>query len=149
MPTENCHPSTDVGITGGLKTVSYVADSRGHQELVSASIWQPVDIVNRQAWQVIENQINASKEKIAAGRASCLHYYMTANQMDIHLLAQYTRQTRWLVRLHLIPALFNRLGAATINKYAHFFKVSPDDLIQGRLKPPIYHQSEYEDPSVG
>ena len=92
-------------------------DNRGNQELVAGSMWHPVDIVNRQAWAEIDKQIEAAKKKIAAGRVSCLHYYMTANQMNTGLLASYTGQSRWLVRLHMVPFFFNRLRARTLKKY--------------------------------
>ncbi len=128
----------DNGITAGLKIVSYSVNSKGEYELVPGLGWQPVNVVNRQAWQEIEKNIASSREKIAAGRVSCLHYYMTANQMDIGLLARYTRQSRWLVSLHLVPFIFNRMRPKTLQKYAELFQVPLDDLIRGKLKPPIY-----------
>ena len=127
-------------ITDGLKIISYVANNNGTQELVQGSMWSPVDVVNHQAWQEIDKHIKTSKEKVAAGRVSCLHYYMTANQMDTCLLASYTKQPPWLVWLHLIPFCFNRLGSGTLSKYAEVFNVSEDNLIQGELKPPVYNQ---------
>ncbi len=136
--------SYDSGITDGLKIISYVANDHGSQELVPSSVWQPVNIVNRQAWRKIEQQIESSKAKIIGGRASCLHYYMTANQMDTGLLAKYTRQPRWLVRLHMIPFFFSKLRARTLHKYVEIFNVSPDDLIEGRLLPPVYNQRAFE-----
>ncbi|MFT5699132.1 MAG: hypothetical protein ACI8ZB_001989 [Desulforhopalus sp.] len=142
MNTQN--QASDSDITDGVKIISYVANKIGNQELVQSSMWHPVDVVNHQAWQEIEKNIEASKEKIEAGRASCLHYYMTANQMDTSLLASYTRQPRWLVCLHLIPFCFRRLRAGTLNKYGEVFKVSLDDLLQGKLKPPVYNQKEHE-----
>jgi len=129
-------------ITDGLKIVSYVANSNGSQELVPGSMWQPVNIVNRQAWREIEHQIEASKAKISSGRASCLYYYMIANQMDPGLLAKYTGQSRWLVRLHLVPFIFNRLSGSTLKRYAEIFQISIDDLRKGRLAPPIYNRRD-------
>ncbi len=131
-------------IADGLKTVSYVANAQGNQKLVSGSIWQPVNIVNHQAWQEIEKHIEQSKEKIRRGQVSCLHYYMTANQMNTTLLAQYTCQSRWAVFLHIKPFFFKRLGHKTIEKYAEVFKVTPDDLLQAKLKPPVYSQEKHD-----
>ncbi|TKB10803.1 hypothetical protein [Desulforhopalus sp. IMCC35007] len=139
-------PESD--ITGAVKVVSYVANKNGNQELVQGSMWSPVDVVNHQAWLEIDKHIGASKKKVAAGRVSCLHYYMTANQMDTSLLASYTRQPRWLVCLHLFPFFFRRLGAKSLKKYGEVFKVSPDDLRHGILKPPVYNQRECEGDSV-
>ena len=129
--------SSEEDITDGLKIVSYAVNSKGEYELIPDFVWQPVHVVNHQAWQEIEKNIAASKDKIAAGRVSCLHYYMTANQMDTDLLAQYTGQPRWKVCLHLLPCIFNRLSAKTLQKYAKLYKISPDDLTQGRLQPLI------------
>lgn len=137
---KNEQNNREKSVTDGLHTVSYVADAQGEQELISGSVWQPVNIVNRQAWEEIEEHIAASREKIAQGRVSCLHYYMIANQMNIGLLAQYTGQARCLVRLHLIPFVFRRLGRKTLDRYANVFLVSPEDLIQGILKEPVYNQ---------
>jgi hypothetical protein len=137
---KNEQNNKEESVTDGLHTVSYVADAQGEQELISGSVWQPVNIVNRQAWEEIEEHIAASKEKIAQGRVSCLHYYMIANQMDIGLLAKYTGQARCLVRLHLLPFIFCRLGRKTLERYAQVFLVSPEDLIQGILKEPVYNQ---------
>jgi len=131
--------SSDEDIADGLKIVSYGVNSKGDYELTPDFVWQPVNVVNHQAWQEIEKNIAASQAEIAAGRVSCLHYYMTANQMDTGLLAQYTGQPRWKVCLHLLPFFFHRLDATTLKKYAELYKISPDDLIQGRLQPPIYN----------
>lgn len=135
--------SADNGITGGLKIVSYVQDNQGNQELVAGSMWHPVDIVNRQAWAEIDRQIEAADAKVAAGRASCLYYYMTASQMNVSLLASYTGLSRWMVRLHMVPVFFKRLSARTLSKYGETFKVSVDDLQQGRLRPSFYQQKEH------
>lgn len=140
--------SPDSGIADGLKTVSYVANAKGNQELVPGFFWQPVNIVNRQAWLEIEKNIELSKEKVASGRVSCLHYYMTANQMNTGLLAQYTRQARWRVHAHLVPFFYNRLHLTIINRYAEVFQVSPNDLILGALRPPVYNHGDYEGQSV-
>ncbi|RWX46845.1 hypothetical protein VT98_12533, partial [Candidatus Electrothrix communis] len=137
---KNEQNNREESVTDGLHTVSYVADAQGEQELISGSVWQPVNIVNRQAWEEIEEHIAASKENVAQGRVSCLHYYMIANQMDTGLLAKYTGQVRCLVRLHLVPFIFRRLGRKTLDRYAKVFLVSPEDLIQGILKEPVYNQ---------
>jgi len=136
--------SSDDTITDGLKIINYVANGKGNQELVSSSMWQPVNIVNRQAWREIEKQVEASRSKVASGRVSCLHYYMTANQMDIGLLARYTGQSRWCVMLHMLPPVFRRLGVTTLSKYAEIFKVSKSDLIKGSLGSPVYSQKGFE-----
>jgi len=133
-------------VTEGLATVSYSVNSDGAYELVSGSSWQPVNVVNAQAWREIEKEISAAEAKVRSGRASCLQYYMTANQMDIGLTAKYTGQARWRVRLHLMPFFFSRLAPDAIRKYAELFQVTPEDLKNGRLKPPVYERRQNQQP---
>jgi len=133
---------TDPKIDGDLKTVSYIADDSGRQEMTPGAIWDPVHIVNEQAWREIEKQIESSRRKIAAGKRSPLHYHMIANQMNAALLARYTGQSSWRVHLHLLPFFFRRLGRKTLTNYADFFKISAEDLQSGRLKPPLYSRHE-------
>ncbi|MDJ0623546.1 MAG: hypothetical protein QNJ17_11310 [Desulfocapsaceae bacterium] len=140
MKTSN--NDTEKDIANNIKTVSYTSDADGNQKPVSGSYWQPVNVVNHQAWREIEKQIENSKEKIRAGRVSCLHYYMTANQMSVGLLASYTGQSSLLVRLHLLPFIFTRLRRETLQIYADLFKIEVEDLIEGILKPPLYQQGE-------
>jgi len=133
---------SDPKIDGDLQTVSYVANGNGEQELTPGSIWGPVHTVNEQAWREIEKQIASSQRKIAAGKRSPLHYYMTANQMNAALLARYTGQSSWRVRLHLLPFFFKKMARKTLKNYADFFKISVEDLQDGRLRPPLYAHHE-------
>ena len=133
---------TDEEITDGIRIVSYSVNQNGKFELVPSTGWKPMNVANRQAWIEIEKNIIESRKKVKAGRVSCLHYYMTANQMDIALLARYTRQSRWRVRLHLIPFIFKRLYPESLHKYAALFQVSTEDLKSCRLKAPVYDHGQ-------
>ncbi|MHB8788418.1 MAG: hypothetical protein ACYDBT_00910 [Desulfobulbaceae bacterium] len=126
------HPSTAI-ITDGLKIVHYSLNSSGAYEQVAGFICPEVEVANHQAWREIDRQIAGSREKVRAGRVSCLHFYMTVNLMDIGLLARYTGQSRWKVRLHMFPFIFSRLSCNILQIYAQLFKIFPDDLIKGRL----------------
>lgn len=133
---------TDEEITDGIRIVSYSANRNGEFELVSGTGWKPMNVANRQAWIEIEKNIIASKKKVETGRVSCLHYYMTVNQMDITLLARYTRQSRWQVRMHFIPLIFKWLRPKSLHKYADLFQVSKEDLKNCRLQAPVYNHGQ-------
>ncbi len=129
-------------INDGLSLVSYVAEDgvcRPHQGYG----WQPVNEVNRQAWQEIESAIARSREMVDAGMVSCLHYYMTANQMTPSLLARYANLPGWLIRLHLRPFFFRRISRASLARYAELFGISAEDLAAGRLRPPVYQRERH------
>ncbi len=141
MTTDNFDLHQAASITDGLKTVSYVKNGEGRLEQVQSDSWQPVNEVNFQAWQEIEKQIHRAKCKVASGRASRLYYYMIANQMNMMLLARYTRQSAIRVFFHLNPFFFKRLSNERLKRYADLFKISVEHLTKGELQPPIYHSS--------
>lgn len=134
-------------VTDGQQTVSYVADDSGRPTLAPGSIWQPVAEANRQAWQEIDRKTAAARALVTGGRVSCLHYYMTANQMDLGLLAGSTGQARWRVWLHLRPWGFRRLARRTLERYAALFQVRVEDLREGRLLTPTSGQSSGQTPT--
>lgn len=139
-------PPAEDGVTDGLHIVGYSVNEQGKYELVSGPGWQPVNTVNRQAWLEIEKQIESAKKKTNRGRVSPLYYYMIANQMNIGLLAGYTRQSRLRVRLHLIPFFFKRLHRKTLKKYSDIFRIAPNDLKNGRLKRPAFDSTRQGQP---
>jgi hypothetical protein len=131
-------------ITDGLQTLTYTPNSSGRITASKKESWQPVNEVNHQAWEEIDRHIARATRKIASGQASCLYYYMVANQMSTLLLARYTRQPLWKVFLHLLPFFFKRLSRRQLRPYARLFQVSEDDLLAGRLLPAVYHTNSQQ-----
>lgn len=127
-------------ITNGLHTLAYVRAGDMIAPVAQAG-WQPVNEVNQQAWEEIERHVELARSAVRAGRRSCLYYYMVANQMDCHLLGQYTGQSPLLVWLHLRPFLFRWISQARMQRYADLFQIDTHDLAQGTLRPPIYSLS--------
>ena len=131
-------------ITDGLHTLNYSPNRSGQIITRKEDSWQPVSEVNHQAWEEINRHIARALRKVASGQASCLYYYMVANQMNALLLASYTGQPFWKICLHLRPFFFKRLSRKQLNLYAQLFEVSEDDLLLGRLLPAAYHaDSQY------
>jgi hypothetical protein len=126
-------------VTDGLKIVGYGKNNQGRIEKIQGEIWQPVNEVNLQAWLEIERLIESARNKVTSGRASCLYYYMTANQMTVLLLARYTRQAAWRVLLHLHPFFFKRLKDRQLDRYATLFQVSVETLRNGELQEMLSH----------
>lgn len=145
-PTDSEYAHHEAGsITDGLHTLNYIPDDSGRITTGQKESWQPVNEVNHQAWQEIERHIDQATRKIVSGRASCLHYYMVANQMNPRLLAGYARLPLWKVYLHLLPFFFKRLSRSDLHPYAQLFQVTEDDLQAGLLLPAVYHRGADRD----
>ncbi|BBO90323.1 hypothetical protein [Desulfosarcina ovata] len=115
-------------ITDGRREVCYAVDDQGRYVLAGSAGWEPKNIANRQAWDRIDQTVAATLDRIRAGKASPLAYYMALNQMDVGLLAKYAGIGRLKVWLHLKPGPFGRLSPAVLKRYADVFDISADTL---------------------
>jgi len=108
--------------------VCYALDKDGRYVLAASSGWEPKNITNDQAWEVIEEQVTKALKAIYAGKQSSLAFHMAINQMNISLLSKYVRFSRWQVRRHLKPAVFKRLKPDILERYADVFEITVKQL---------------------
>lgn len=99
----------------------YAVDNEGKYALVPSIGWEPKNIANKQAWQVIDQDIARTLTEINRGCKSPIAYYMAKHQMDVGLLANYMGLYRWQVKRHLKPSVFKRLKGKTLKAYADLF----------------------------
>jgi hypothetical protein len=118
----------DKGIAEGLKEVTYAVDDDGSYVLVPSAGWEPKNISNYQAWEIIARQIDTARKQVQANEVSPLAYHMARNLMDLPLLAQYMGIMRWRVKRHLQPKVFNKLKQDILERYAVLLKVTVDEL---------------------
>jgi len=118
----------DFGMAGDQQEVCYAVDEKGDYVLAPSLGWEPKNIANGQAWQVIREQMRQALEAVHAGKASPLTYYMARHQMDSALLAKYAGISRLKVWYHSKPAGFRRLTPKLIRRYAQVFEISPEFL---------------------
>ena len=123
----------DVGISDGLQEVTYAVDENGRYELIPSAGWEPKNIANYQAWDLVAEQIEETRKKIKAGKLSILAYHMTKNQMDVSLLARYVGMLRWRVKRHLKPGVFNKLKTPVLQKYADLFGITIEQLTDAAI----------------
>jgi len=114
----------DEGIAEGLKEVTYAVDEAGSYVIVPSAGWEPKNISNYQAWEVIAAQVESARAQVLAGRLSPLAFHMARNQMTVALMAQYMGLWRWQVRLHLRPGFFSRLRPELLDRYAAMLRTT-------------------------
>ena len=118
----------DQGIAEGLKEVNYAIDEDGNYVLVPSAGWEPKNIANYQAWDLIKAQLADIRNRILAGELSPLAFHMARNQMDVKLLSKYSGFFCWQIKRHLKPSVFAKLKRSILKKYAALFGISLDDL---------------------
>lgn len=120
----------DEGITAGItREVQYAVDENGKYVKTFSKGWEPKNIVNDLAWEDIQEMVDEADEKIKAGKASPIMHFMAQNQMNITLLADYVELSKWKVKRHLRPKVFNKLKKEQLEKYAKIFNISTDELV--------------------
>jgi len=118
----------DDGLNQGQSEITYALDDDGRYVQAPSLGWEPKNIANEQAWELIRKEISSEIDLIRAGKRSPLAYHMVRNLMNVALLASYAGLTRWRVRRHLKPAGFRRLDRDMLKRYADIFGISPEDL---------------------
>ncbi len=118
----------DKELFGDQREVCYAVDENGRYVLAESSGWEPANVANSQAWDVIRSEVEAVLAKIRAGELSPLAYYMARNQMDAKLLAGYAGLFCWQVRRHLKPGPFRSLKPSQVARYATIFKTTPEEI---------------------
>lgn len=120
----------DLGTLGNHgREICYAVNDHGRYELVPSLGWEPKNVANDQAWEIIYNEVSDTLKLIHTGKLSPLAYHMVKNQMDVGLLAKYVRLPRWRVKRHLKPAVFRRLYHRTLERYAKIFDISVKRLL--------------------
>jgi len=122
-------------IPDNMHEVCYAVDDDGHYALTASAGWEPKNVANNQAWEVIEQEIEKALKGIHADKLSPLAFHMTKNQMNTGLLAQYSGFSRWRVKRHLKPTVFKRLNPAVLERYSDVFEISIKQLQQFPERP--------------
>lgn len=120
----------DAAFFGEYNEVTYAVDEDGKYAPTKSKGWDPKIVANCQYWKMVEEDVTEAVERIRAGKASVLYYFMILHQMDPGLLSDYSGISRWRVKRHLKPAPFAKLKPEILEAYAKAFKVSVEDFAQ-------------------
>jgi hypothetical protein len=115
----------DEGLNEGrFEDVCYALDENGNYVAVLSTGWNPKTDALLQAWEVIDEQVEHTRQRVISGELSPIAYYMEKNLMDLKLLSDYVGIPKRKIRKHLKPDRFRKLDAETLEKYADTFRIS-------------------------
>jgi hypothetical protein len=106
----------------------YTVDQNGNWSKKMISNWGHKEIITGQTWVIVQERLNAAKERVLSGKTSPIDYLMVKCVMDVKLCAQFTGLPKRKVRKHLKPSAFNALSHDVLKKYADAFEVSVEEL---------------------
>ena len=108
--------------------VCYAVDDEGRYVMAGSAGWEPKNIANRQAWDLIDTAAQKALERVHAGKASPLAYHMANHQMSVGLLSKYAGTNLLKVWLHLKPGPFARMTPEVLQRYADVFGMPASEL---------------------
>lgn len=89
---------------------------------------EPDRVILQQAWDFFNERIEEARQKVLAGKASPVVYFMEKILTDPMNLSMMAGIPIWKVKLHFKPWFFNRMGEKNLGKYAEAFNVSVAEL---------------------
>ena len=122
-------PQDDENLMEGNKELQYALDENGNYITVKSAGWEPKNIVLKQAWEEINENIQDALEAIENGTKSPIYFFMHKNIMDIRLLSEYTGFWTLTIKRHFKPSVFKKLSPEKLEIYRNAFRLdSIDDL---------------------
>jgi hypothetical protein len=121
-------PQDDDPAFEGGKKLCYAVNESGKFVAAQSSGWNVEATVKEVAWNVIHQNLAATRARVLIGEASWLEYHMKARQMNPRLLAQNMGMSVWRVRRHLRPRIFSKLNDKWLSRYARCLEVSMQNL---------------------
>jgi len=113
----------------GEGLIKYATDEDNQYTTVQSAGWEPEIVALKQAWEEVEEKIEAARLGVAEGRFSPVFYFMEKKLMDPGILASYMGKWKWQIRRHFKPSVFNKLDRPVLHKYAQVFGIDVDELI--------------------
>jgi hypothetical protein len=113
---------------GQSRELFYYYDKDGHYEKKVGFHGEPDRVILQQAWDFFTERIEEARQRVLAGKASPIVYYMEkilTNPMDLAMMASIPI---WKVKLHSRPGFFKRLSVKTLQKYAQTFNITVEQL---------------------
>ena len=114
----------------GHQRACYALGEDGRYTVVPSTGWEVEKIANAVAVDEIRATVEAARQRALRGEASTLEYHMLRCHMTPAMLAANAGIWKWRVRRHLRPAVFSRLSASLLTRYANALRMSPEELKQ-------------------
>jgi hypothetical protein len=115
---------------GGHRKVMYARDAAGRIVLAPSQGWEAEEIVTQHAVSQLQAQALAARERVLAGQAAPLEFWMYERRMDLAQLAQSSGLWQWQVRRHLRPEVFARLSPRELDRYANALGIEAQALVR-------------------
>ena len=120
---------------GGHSKLVYAVDAEGHYQRAQSDGWDTEAYATQLAVAELQAQEAEAEAAWQRGELSPLKCLMSRYRLDEPALAQITGLFQWRIRRHFRPAVYRRLSASILARYADAFGLPVEQLI-GYQKAP-------------
>jgi hypothetical protein len=120
---------------GELRKIVYATNEDGSYTTIPSDGWEVENTATKQAWDHVETELAAIREKVLAGELSPIPFYMNKCLMELPVLARYMGKWKWQIKRHFQPGNFKKLPSATLEQYCAVFHISRAELMDIQLHP--------------
>jgi hypothetical protein len=113
---------------GGHRKAVYAKDANGRIVIAPSKGWEAEEIVTSNAVDTLHALAEEARQRVQAGTASPLEYWMCARRMDVPLLSQTSGFWQWRVKRHLRPEVFATLPHKHLQRYAEALGLTVPEL---------------------
>lgn len=128
-------PQYDENLLNGIKEIQYAVDEKGKYVKVKSPGWEPKNLALKQALNIIDEIIEDARRQVIEGKKSPLFFYMNLKQMDLNILKEESGFSKFIIRRHFKPKVFDKFSNSKLNKYAKIFGITKEQLLKVPDKP--------------
>ena len=121
-------PQDKSALEGHTRDVCYVKNQDGKYETVLSSGWEVKSAALDNAWDDINEQVEAARKAVISGEKSPIYFYFVQQIMDFQVLSGYTGFWKISIKKHMTPKGFKKLSDKKLAIYAKTFDISIDEL---------------------
>lgn len=128
-------PQDQSSTYGGHSKLVYAVDASGQYQGAQSDGWEPEAFATQLAVAALQEQEAEALAAWQAGQQSPLKCLMYRYRLDEPALSQITGLWQWRIRRHFRPAIYRRLSAAILARYAEAFGLPAGQLIAYQKDP--------------
>lgn len=114
-------------LEGKTRELQYAVDDNGKIVPVKSVGWEPKNVVLKDTWEEINEEIEKVKALVIEGEYSPLYYHMKKNLMTTRILAKYAEISWFKVIRHIRPKAYAKLTNEQMQKYKYAFNMKETD----------------------
>jgi hypothetical protein len=114
----------------GHRRVCYAVGEDQRYVVAHSAGWEVERVATEQALLELEAEVEAARKRVRAGELAPLAYHLATRQMTPRLCAKHVGMAAWRVKRHLRPAVFARLSAEVLERYARCLDLPVAELSQ-------------------